>query len=105
MHPERMSIVFMGIYSTRGPMCSISGPHLNSFSLVKYLSHGRACALLNPYYTLFSTQRRMYPGFIDSDEQREAQNAFLEKRKPNFFQFREKDYDEYLKNRRRIRMR
>jgi alcohol dehydrogenase len=30
-----------------------SGPHLNSFSLVKYLSHGRACALLNPYYTLF----------------------------------------------------
>ena len=30
-----------------------SGPHLNSFSLVKYLTHGRACALLNPYYTLF----------------------------------------------------
>jgi len=53
----------------------------------------------------FSTQRRMYPDFMDSDEQREAQNAFLEKRKPNFLQFREKDYDEYLKNRRRIRMR
>jgi alcohol dehydrogenase len=32
-----------------------SGPHLNSFSLVKYLSHGRACALMNPYYTLFFT--------------------------------------------------
>ena len=30
-----------------------SGPHLNSFSLVKYLSHGRACALMNPYYTVF----------------------------------------------------
>ena len=30
-----------------------SGAHLTSFSLVKYLSHGRACALMNPYYTLF----------------------------------------------------
>jgi len=30
-----------------------SGPHLNSFSLVKYLSHGRACAVMNPYYTVF----------------------------------------------------
>jgi alcohol dehydrogenase len=30
-----------------------SGPHLNSFSLVSYLSHGRACALMNPYYTVF----------------------------------------------------
>jgi len=32
-----------------------SGPHLNSFSLVKFLSHGRACALMNPYYTVFFT--------------------------------------------------
>jgi alcohol dehydrogenase len=32
-----------------------SGPHLNSFSLVKYLSHGRACALMNPYYAVFFT--------------------------------------------------
>ncbi len=32
-----------------------SGPHLNSFSLVKHLSHGRACALMNPYYTVFFT--------------------------------------------------
>ena len=32
-----------------------SGPHLGSFSLIDILSHGRACALLNPYYTvLFS---------------------------------------------------
>ncbi|MGQ9694263.1 MAG: iron-containing alcohol dehydrogenase [Thermodesulfobacteriota bacterium] len=31
------------------------GPHLGSFSLVDIMSHGRACALLNPYYTvLFS---------------------------------------------------
>ncbi len=30
-----------------------SGAHLNSFSLVDLLSHGRACALLNPYYTVF----------------------------------------------------
>ena len=30
-----------------------SGAHLNSFSLVKHLSHGRACALMNPYYTVF----------------------------------------------------
>jgi len=28
------------------------GPHLGSFSLIDILSHGRACALLNPYYTL-----------------------------------------------------
>jgi len=29
-----------------------SGPHLGSFSLVDILSHGRACALLLPYYTV-----------------------------------------------------
>jgi alcohol dehydrogenase len=29
-----------------------SGPHLGSFSLVDVLSHGRACAILNPYYTV-----------------------------------------------------
>jgi alcohol dehydrogenase len=32
---------------------STSGPHLNSFSLVDLLPHGRACALLTPYYTVF----------------------------------------------------
>lgn len=32
-----------------------NGGHLGSFSLVDVLSHGRACAILNPYYTvLFS---------------------------------------------------
>jgi len=30
-----------------------SGAHLSSFSLVDVLSHGRACALMNPYYTVF----------------------------------------------------
>lgn len=30
-----------------------SGPHLTSFSLIDVLSHGRACAMLNPYYTVF----------------------------------------------------
>ncbi|MEM2112046.1 MAG: iron-containing alcohol dehydrogenase [Candidatus Bathyarchaeia archaeon] len=33
-----------------------NGPHLGSFSLVDVLTHGRACAVLNPYYTiLFSS--------------------------------------------------
>lgn len=32
-----------------------NGPHLGSFSLVDLLTHGRACAILSPYYTvLFS---------------------------------------------------
>ncbi|MDQ1281082.1 MAG: alcohol dehydrogenase [Thermoproteota archaeon] len=30
-----------------------SGPHLGSFSLVDVLTHGRACWILNPYYTVF----------------------------------------------------
>ncbi len=30
-----------------------SGAHLTSFSLVDILSHGRACAIMNPYYTVF----------------------------------------------------
>jgi alcohol dehydrogenase class IV len=29
-----------------------NGAHLTSFSLVDILSHGRACAMLNPYYTV-----------------------------------------------------
>lgn len=29
------------------------GPHLNSFSLVDVLTHGRACAVLAPYYVVF----------------------------------------------------
>lgn len=30
-----------------------NGAHLTSFSLVDVLSHGRACALMQPYYTVF----------------------------------------------------
>ena len=30
-----------------------NGGHLTSFSLVDVLSHGRACAIVNPYYTVF----------------------------------------------------
>jgi alcohol dehydrogenase len=30
-----------------------NGGHLTSFSLVDILSHGRACAITNPYYTIF----------------------------------------------------
>jgi alcohol dehydrogenase class IV len=30
-----------------------NGAHLTSFSLVDVLSHGRACGMLNPYYTVF----------------------------------------------------
>ena len=30
-----------------------NGAHLNSFSLTDILSHGRACALMNPYYVVF----------------------------------------------------
>ena len=34
-----------------------SGPHLGSFSLIDVLSHGRACAILNPYYTVLFALR------------------------------------------------
>jgi alcohol dehydrogenase class IV len=30
-----------------------NGAHLNSFSMTDILSHGRACALMNPYYLVF----------------------------------------------------
>lgn len=30
-----------------------NGAHLNSFSMVDVLAHGRACAVLNPYYVVF----------------------------------------------------
>jgi len=30
-----------------------NGAHLTSFSLVDILSHGRACGMMNPYYTVF----------------------------------------------------
>ena len=30
-----------------------NGAHLTSFSLVDVMSHGRACGMMNPYYTVF----------------------------------------------------
>jgi len=47
-------------------------------------------------------QKRMFPKFQNSEEQKEAQSAFFEKRKPNFLRFLEKDYDEYVKIRKKI---
>ena len=55
-----------------------SGPHLNSFSLVDVLTHGRACALMNPYYTVFfapAIEKKLHRigsiykkyGYIDED--------------------------------------
>ncbi|MBW2148841.1 MAG: iron-containing alcohol dehydrogenase, partial [Deltaproteobacteria bacterium] len=32
---------------------TLDGGHLTCFSLVDELSHGRACMLTNPYYTVF----------------------------------------------------
>lgn len=46
---------------THGPG-GTHGPHLGSFSLVDVSSHGRACAILNPYYTVLfadSTQEAL----------------------------------------------
>jgi len=34
-----------------------NGAHLNSFSMIDILSHGRACALMNPYYVVFFSSK------------------------------------------------
>jgi alcohol dehydrogenase len=55
-----------------------NGGHLTSFSLVDVLSHGRACAIMNPYYTVFFAPAIEKPlrlvggifkeaGYIDAD--------------------------------------
>ncbi|MBI4877684.1 MAG: iron-containing alcohol dehydrogenase [Acidobacteria bacterium] len=41
----------LGAYSIM--LGGTNGAHLTSFSLIDILSHGRACAILNPYYTVF----------------------------------------------------
>jgi alcohol dehydrogenase class IV len=38
-----------------------SGAHLGSFSLVDVLTHGRACGILNPYYTVLFAPRIQAP--------------------------------------------
>jgi alcohol dehydrogenase class IV len=55
-----------------------NGGHLTSFSLVDVLSHGRACAIMNPYYTVFFAPAIQDPlklvgnifkdaGYVDAD--------------------------------------
>jgi alcohol dehydrogenase len=41
----------LGAYSIM--LGGTNGAHLTSFSLIDILSHGRACGMLNPYYTVF----------------------------------------------------
>ncbi len=41
----------LGAYSIM--LGGTNGAHLTSFSLIDILSHGRACIMLNPYYTVF----------------------------------------------------
>jgi len=70
-----------------------SGAHLTSFSLVDLLTHGRACALMNPYYAVFYAPAIQDPlkvlgniyreaGYSDSDfnvlKSRELGLAFAE---------------------------
>jgi alcohol dehydrogenase class IV len=47
----------LGMATDLGGYCIMiggtNGAHLTSFSLVDILSHGRACGMLNPYYTVF----------------------------------------------------
>ncbi len=47
----------LGLATDLGGYCIMlggtNGPHLTSFSLVDILSHGRACGMMNPYYTVF----------------------------------------------------
>ncbi|MDY6881161.1 MAG: enoyl-CoA hydratase-related protein [Desulfatiglans sp.] len=50
------------------------------------------------------SQRRLASDFMDSEEMREAQNAFFEKRMPDFLRFREDDYETYLKTRKKVTM-
>ncbi|RLB05494.1 MAG: 1,4-dihydroxy-6-naphthoate synthase [Deltaproteobacteria bacterium] len=49
-------------------------------------------------------QKRMFPKFMNSAEQKEAWKAFFEKRKPDFSKILEEEYEDYLKRRRKIRM-
>ena len=49
-----------------------NGGHLTSFSLVDILSHGRACAIMNPYYTVFFAPAIQEPLRLVGNVYREA---------------------------------
>jgi alcohol dehydrogenase len=49
-----------------------NGGHLTSFSLVDILSHGRACAIMNPYYTVFFAPAIQKPLKLIGEIYREA---------------------------------
>ncbi|HBN26159.1 MAG TPA: 1,4-dihydroxy-6-naphthoate synthase [Desulfobacteraceae bacterium] len=49
-------------------------------------------------------QKTMFPAFMNSDEQKEAQSAFFEKRDPDFTKFGEGNYETYLKTRTKLNM-
>ncbi len=49
-----------------------NGAHLTSFSLVDILSHGRACGLMNPYYTVFFAPAIQQPLRLVGDIYRKA---------------------------------
>jgi len=49
-----------------------NGGHLTSFSLVDILSHGRACAVMNPYYTVFFAPAIEKPLRLVADIYRQA---------------------------------
>ncbi len=49
-----------------------NGGHLTSFSLVDVLSHGRACALMNPYYTVFFAPKIESPLYMVGEIFQEA---------------------------------
>jgi alcohol dehydrogenase len=50
-----------------------NGGHLTSFSLVDVLPHGRACALMNPYYTVFFAPAIAAPLRLVGNVYRQAQ--------------------------------
>ena len=54
------------------PSTISSNPHLTSFSLVDILSHGRACALMNPYYLVFFAPAIMEPLRLVAEVYRDA---------------------------------
>jgi alcohol dehydrogenase len=54
---DRSAREALGLGTDLGGQCIMiggtNGAHLTSFSLVDILPHGRACALMNPYYVVF----------------------------------------------------